>query len=57
MKSFRYENAPHYRVITEAEIRALIDGGTLNEKSRENAESVLALEPGGVYEIGRTGAV
>lgn len=51
MRSYRYVNGVHYRVITEDEIRKMLDGDTLKPQQRANAEAVLALDMDQSYEI------
>ena len=44
MKSFRYENLPDFRVVTEEQLRAQIARGTMTPAEIANAEKVLALD-------------
>ncbi len=44
MKSFRYENLPTFRVISEADIQKEIDSGRLDERQLANTRQILALD-------------
>jgi len=48
MKSFRFENLPHFQTVTEEQIRAWQKSGMTKDQS-ERAEEVLALEIGESY--------
>jgi len=44
MKAWRYENLPHFRTITEEQLRAQMADGSMTPVDLANAEKVLALE-------------
>lgn len=43
MKSFRYENPPHLRVVTEEQLQKQIESGSMSPAEIANAGKVLAL--------------
>lgn len=51
MKSFRYENLPDFRIVTEKQIREQIAGGLMSKDWTDRAEEVLAIKIGESYSM------